>query len=139
MTRWDNAPTVVVVLVPCNGGLLLVRRALAGEGHGQLALPGGFQMRSQSWQEAGAAEIAEECGVTVDPDTLRLISVETARDVRLNVLVCEAPPVTHEGPFAHDAEVSEVVVAMEPADLAFPIHTRAVADWFARRAEVGPA
>lgn len=133
MTQWDNAPTVVVVLVPCNGGLLLVRRALAGEGHGQLALPGGFQMRSQSWQEAGAAEVAEECGVTVDPDTLRLVSVETARDVRLNVLVCEAPSVTHEGPFAHDAEVSEVVVATGPEELAFPIHTRAVADWFAKR------
>ncbi len=130
MTQWDNAPTVVVVLVPCNGGLLLVRRALAGHGHGQLALPGGYQMRSQTWQEAGAAEVREECGVVVDPEALRFVDIETARDVRVNVLVCRAPPVTHEGSFEHDAEVSEVVVVTGPVEAAFPIHTRAIRDYF---------
>jgi ADP-ribose pyrophosphatase YjhB (NUDIX family) len=53
MTRYDNTPTVVVVLVPLRGGLLMVRRALPGEGYGKLALPGGYQMLGQTWQEAG--------------------------------------------------------------------------------------
>ncbi len=66
MTTYDNTPTVVVVLVPLRGGLLMIRRALEGEGQGRLALPGGYQMLGQTWQEAGAAEVREETGVAVD-------------------------------------------------------------------------
>jgi 8-oxo-dGTP pyrophosphatase MutT (NUDIX family) len=54
MARYNNTPTVVVVLVPLGGGLLMVQRALAGEGYGKLALPGGYQMLGQTRQEAGA-------------------------------------------------------------------------------------
>ena len=52
MVHYDNTPTVVVVLVPFRGGLLMVRRALPGEGYGKLALPGGYQMLGRAWQEA---------------------------------------------------------------------------------------
>ena len=55
MVRYDNTPTVVVVLVPLRGGLLMIRRALPGEGQGKLALPGGYQMLGQTWQEAWRA------------------------------------------------------------------------------------
>lgn len=75
---YANTPTVVVVLVPLAGGLLMVRRALAGEGRGKLALPGGYQMLGQTWQEAGAAEVREETGVVVDPEALRVVAVEAA-------------------------------------------------------------
>ena len=74
---YDNTPTVVVVRVPTRGGLLMVRRALPGEGQGKLALPGGYQMAGQSWQEAGAREVLEETGVAIDPATLRVVAVET--------------------------------------------------------------
>lgn len=131
--RYDNTPTVVVVRVPIRGGLLAVRRALAGLGQGELALPGGYQMAGQTWQEAGAREVMEETGVAIDPDALRLVAVVTTPDRRQNLLFCDAPPATHDGPFAHDAEVSEVVVLHGPVETAFPLHTAKVAEFFAGR------
>ena len=133
MTTYRNTPTVVVVLVPCNGGLLLVRRALPGEGDGKLALPGGYQMLGQTWQEAGAAEVREETGVVVDPAVLRVVSVETTPDRRQNLIFCRSPPVSHDGPFTHDHEVSEVMILDAPVETAFPLHTGAVRDFFAGR------
>jgi ADP-ribose pyrophosphatase YjhB (NUDIX family) len=65
MTHYDNTPTVIVVLVPLRGGLLMIHRALAGEGQGKLALPGGYQMLGQTWQEAGAREVLEETSVVI--------------------------------------------------------------------------
>ena len=130
---YSNTPTVVVVRVPLRGGLLMVRRALPGEGQGKLALPGGYQMAGQSWQEAGAREVLEETGVRLDPAALRLVAVETTPDRRQNLLFCEAPPATHDGPFAHDAEVSDVVVIHEAVETAFPLHTAQVAAFFAHR------
>jgi ADP-ribose pyrophosphatase YjhB (NUDIX family) len=130
MTRYDNTPTVVVVLVPLRGGLLMVRRALPGEGQGKLALPGGYQMLGQTWQEAGAREVVEETGVVIFPEALRVVTVETTPDRRQNLLFCQSPPVEHQGAFAHDAEVSEVLVIHEPVGTAFPLHTRVVRQFF---------
>lgn len=48
-------PTVVVVLMPVRGGLLMMPRGVA-EGHGERALPGGCHMRGETWQEAGARD-----------------------------------------------------------------------------------
>ena len=133
MTTYDNTPTVVVVLVPLRGGLLMVRRALEGEGRGRLALPGGYQMRGQTWQEAGTAEVREETGVRVDPAVLQVLAVETTPDRQQNLIFCRSPPVEHEGGFIHDAEVSEVLVVHEPIETAFALHTRAVRTFFADR------
>lgn len=130
-TRYDNTPTVVVARVPLAGGLLMIRRALPGLGQGQLALPGGYQMLGQTWQEAGAREVFEETGVAVDPVALRLLTVVTTTDTRQNLLFCESPPVEHDGPFVHDAEVSDVLVVRAPVQTAFPLHTAMVADFFA--------
>lgn len=132
----QNTPTVVVVLVPLRGGLLMIRRALPGEGQGRFALPGGYQMLGQTWQEAGGREVLEETGVVVDPAALRVVAVETTPDRRQNLLFCQSPPVEHEKPFLHDAEVSQVLVIQEPppdAEIAFPLHARYVQRFFARR------
>jgi ADP-ribose pyrophosphatase YjhB (NUDIX family) len=130
MTHYDNTPTVVVVLVPLRGGLLMIRRALAGEGHGKLALPGGYQMLGQTWQEAGACEVLEETGVVIFAEALRVVTVETTPDRQQNLLFCQSPPVEHQGAFVHDAEVSEVLVIYEPIETAFPLHTRVVRQFF---------
>ena len=130
---YQNTPTVVVVLVPLRGGLLMVRRALAGEGQGKLALPGGYQMLGQTWQEAGAREVMEETGVMIEPSSLRVVTVETTPDRRQNLLFCRSPPAAHEGPFVHDAEVSEVLVIHEPLETAFPLHTEQVRAFFGVR------
>src|SRR3712207_4019353 len=126
MIRYDNTPTVVVVLVPLRGGLLMIRRALVGEGHGKLALPGGYQMLGQTWQEAGAREVLEETGVVISPGALRVVTVETTPDRRQNLLFRQSPSVEHWGAFVHDTEVSEVLVIHKPTETAFPLHTRVV-------------
>ncbi len=130
---YQNTPTVVVVLVPLHGGLLMVRRALPGEGQGKLALPGGYQMLGQTWQEAGAAEVREETGVRIEPAALRVVAVETTPDRRQNLVFCRSAAVTHAGAFSHDAEISDVLVIREPVETAFPLHTRQVAAFFGRR------
>ena len=127
---YRNTPSVVVVLVPLRGGLLMVRRALPGEGQGGLALPGGYQMLGQTWQEAGAAEVREETGVALDPAALTIVAVETTPDRRQNLVFCRSPAVAHEGPFVHDAEVSEVLVIRAPVETAFPLHTARVRAFF---------
>jgi ADP-ribose pyrophosphatase YjhB (NUDIX family) len=130
--QYNNTPTVVVVLVPLRGGLLMIRRALPGEGQGKLALPGGYQMLGQTWQEAGAREVAEETGVVIAPEVLRVVTVETTPDRQQNLLFCQSPPVEHEGAFVHDVEVSEVLVVYEPVETAFLLHTRMVREFFER-------
>lgn len=130
MAQYSNTPTVVVVLVPLQGGLLMIRRALPGEGQGRLALPGGYQMLGQTWQEAGACEVLEETGVRIDAEALRILTVETTPDRRQNLLFCQSPPADHQGAFTHDAEVSEVLVIHEPVETAFPLHTRRVRRFF---------
>jgi ADP-ribose pyrophosphatase YjhB (NUDIX family) len=130
MIRYDNTPTVAVVLVPLRGGLLMVRRALPGEGQGKLALPGGYQMLGQTWQEAGAREVLEETGVVIFPEALRIVTVETTPDRQQNLLFCQSPPVEHQGEFVHDAEASEVLVIHEPIETAFLLHTRVVREFF---------
>jgi ADP-ribose pyrophosphatase YjhB (NUDIX family) len=131
--RYQNTPTVVVVLVPIRGGLLMIRRALPGQDQGKLALPGGYQMLGQTWQEAGAAEVLEETGVVTNPTLLRVLTVETTPDRRQNLLFCQSPSVEHNGMFVHDAEVSEVLVIHEPVETAFMLHTRQVQALFARQ------
>jgi 8-oxo-dGTP pyrophosphatase MutT (NUDIX family) len=110
----------------------MIRRALPGEGQGKLALPGGYQMLGQTWQEAGAREVLEETGVVIAPEMLRVVTVETAPDRRQNLLFCQSPPVEHDGAFVHDAEVSEVLVFHEPLETAFPLHTQVVREFFTR-------
>ncbi|GEO18775.1 NUDIX domain-containing protein [Microvirga aerophila] len=124
MIRYKNTPMVVVVLVPLRNGLLMIRRAL----------PGGYQMLGQTWQEAGAREVMEETGVVVIPEALRIVTVETTPDRRLNLIFCQSPPVEHQSTFVHDAEVSEVLVVHEPVETAFPLHTQRVREFFEREA-----
>lgn len=131
MTAYDNMPTVVVVLVPVEGGLLMIRRGVA-DGYGELALPGGYQMRGESWQEAGAREVLEETGLRIAAEPLRLLSVVTTPDRRQNLLFCESRPVRFGDRAAHDREVLEVLVVHGPVRTAFPAHDAMVAQFFAR-------
>lgn len=76
---YDNAPTVVAVAVIHDRSKLLVIRRNTNPGKGLLALPGGFQMRGESWQAAGAREVFEEVGLIIsDPqDQVKFLSMGT--------------------------------------------------------------
>ena len=110
----------------------MIRRTLPGEGQGRLALPGGYQTLGQTWQEAGARQMLKETGVAIGPASLQVVAVETTPDRRQNLLFCQSPPVTHEGAFQHDAEVSEVLVIHQPVETAFPLHTERVRSFLAQ-------
>ena len=132
-TSFLNPLPVVVVLVPVAGGLLAVRRGIE-PGFGQLALPGGYLGLDETWQEAGAREVAEETGVRVDAADLREFAVRSTHDGVLLVFGLAAP-LAAVPPFACDAETLECVVLRAPAELAFPAHTEMAREFFFRFSE----
>lgn len=127
--EWDNTPTVVVALVPCQGGLLAIRRNLP-DGYGKLALPGGWQVKPDSLRQTAAKEVMEETGVTVNQDTMRIVFGDTTPDGSKNLIFMLCDPVEHEGKFNFDHEVMEVTILKEPTELAFPMHTMVANKWF---------
>ena len=138
-TTYRNPLPVAVVLVPVDGDLLLIRRTVAPQA-GKLALPGGYINHGESWQAAGAREVAEEAGVQVDPATIREFAVRSAPDGTLLIFGL-SEPVSPAGlaAFQPTAETAERVVIREPTTLAFPLHEEAVRAYFARRAHGQPA
>jgi ADP-ribose pyrophosphatase YjhB (NUDIX family) len=128
-----NPIPVTVVLLPVDGGLLLVRRSF-GATKGRLALPGGFVNAGETWQQAGARELFEETGITIAPESLSIFRVESAPDDTL-LIFAAAPPLAGAGlpPFAPNDEVAERVVRDAPEELAFTLHTEAMRAWFEGR------
>jgi ADP-ribose pyrophosphatase YjhB (NUDIX family) len=129
-TTFVNPTPVAVVLVPVDGGLLTVRRAIPPQ-VGKLALPGGYVGLGETWQQAGAREVLEETGVAIDPAGIvdfRTISGDTT------VLVFGvARPLTAVPKLdAPNEEVSELVILRDPEPLAFPSHTKVVEQYFAK-------
>lgn len=93
-------------------------------------MPGGYQILGQKWQAAGATEVLEETGVALDPTSLRLVTVVTTPDLRQNLLFCRSPSLARPETFAHDDEVSEVLMIHQPVETAFPLHTELVRTFF---------
>jgi len=134
---YRNPLPVSVIVQPVDDGLLVARRAIE-PAKGELALPGGFVELPETWREAGARELLEETGVAVDPAALEVVDVYSAPDGTLLIFGL-APPLTAADlpPFRPGDESSERVILREPADLAFPYHTRVVAAYFAARRASG--
>ena len=127
---YQNPIPVAVILVPVGNGLLTVRRAIPPRA-GELALPGGYVNLGETWQEAGAREVLEETGVRIDPETIRDVRALSTPDGKLLVFGL-APPLAEPPALAPNHEVSELVVIERAVELAFPLHTRVVAEYFAR-------
>lgn len=130
---WKNPLPVVVMLVPTNMGLLLVRRA-ARDTHGLIALPGGFQEVGETWQEAGCREVYEETGVAISPSRVRIFDVDTVEDGRKNLIygIHEGiVPVSAEHLVPQEGEILEVLTADAFVEAAFESHSRMIARFFA--------
>ncbi|MEZ0230925.1 MAG: NUDIX domain-containing protein [Planctomycetota bacterium] len=129
-TTYRNPIPVAVVLLPVAGGLLTIRRDIEPR-RGELALPGGYVELGETWQQAGARELREETGVTIDASELRERRVLSGDDGTLLVF-----GVAHERDrmpqVQTSAETSEIVLIDSPRELAFPLHTLVVREWFGR-------
>lgn len=132
-TSFVNPLPVAVVLLPVDGGLLLVRRSIEPQ-KGRLALPGGFMGLGETWQEAGARELLEETGVRIDPAELQDFRVLSAPEGLLLVFGLARERSSSELPaFVQNQEASECALLHEPQELAFPLHTRVAREYFERR------
>lgn len=132
-TSYLNPLPVAVMVLPVDDAVLVVRRAI--EPHrGELALPGGFIDMGESWQEAAVRELREETGIVVGADRVRLLDVRSAPDGTL--LIFALGPRTDPAALpavTPTAETTEWLLIDKPQELAFPLHTRIVADYFGRR------
>ena len=134
-TSYLNPLPVAVLLVPVDNGVLAIRRTVAPS-VGMLALPGGYMNIGESWQEAGAREVWEDTGLRLSPAEIRDFAVLTAGDGYLLVFGVAAPRTAADLlPFAPTNETSERVVLTGPTELAFSLHTQALAMYFAARTQ----
>ena len=123
-TTYSNPLPVSVVLLPIEDmGLLLVKR-VQEPAAGKWGLPGGFIETGETWQEAGAREVFEETGFTVDPAAITLFDTRSAPDGTLLVFGLAPPQPSAILPrFQPSSETSAVTTAAGPRELAFSTHT----------------
>jgi 8-oxo-dGTP diphosphatase len=134
-TTWRNPLPVAVALLPVDTadgrrGLVVVRRDIE-PGRGLLGLPGGFIELGESWREAAVRELFEETTITADADDVRLFDVHSTPSGMILVFGLLPPRAVGDLPaVAPTPEATEWLIATEPLQLAFPTHTRAMADYF---------
>lgn len=133
-TAWLNPTPVGVLIVPVDDGALLVRRGIE-PGRGELALPGGYIAFGESWQQGAARELLEETGVVVDPAQVREFMVRSPPRGNVVLIIGVSPPFTARElpPFAANDETTERVITRGAVELAFPLHTLALARFFEGR------
>jgi ADP-ribose pyrophosphatase YjhB (NUDIX family) len=129
-----NPRPVAVMLVPVDDGVLLVRRNIEPR-RGELALPGGYIDLGETWQEAGAREVAEETTLQLDPATIRDFGALTDAEGGFVLIFGLAAPQTAAAlaAFTPNSETQEWTLARGPQELAFPLHTEMLARYFAGR------
>ena len=129
---YRNPLPVAVVLLPVGDGLLLIRRGIEPR-RGFLALPGGYIDYNEPWQQAAARELFEETGIVIDPASLTVFDLRSAPD---NTLVVFALAPAIDPASLPEFEICEVtlerVVAPEPREGAFSMHTDVLREFFAR-------
>lgn len=136
-TAYRNPLPVAVALLPVRTpegtGLLLVRRAIEPQ-RGRLALPGGFVDLGETWQQAVVRELDEESGVKAAAGDVRLadtLSGDTGHLLVFGLLPeCDAEDLP---PAVATDETDGREILLAPAELAFPLHTEAVRNWFGGR------
>lgn len=124
-----NPIPVAVLLLEVEGAVLAIRRGIEPN-RGRLALPGGFIDLGEDWRSAAVRELREEAGVVVEAADVALFDVHSAPDGTLLVFGRARWPAGQAlPPFRATDETSERVLLDRAEELAFPLHTRALADF----------
>ncbi len=126
-----NPTPIVVMLLPVDEGLLVIRRGIPPQ-QGRLALPGGFVDYGESWQEAGARELWEEAGVRIAPQEIKEFWVRsTPRGDQILIFgLAQGRTAAALPPFEPSDETTERQIITAPQELAFPLHTEVVKSFF---------
>ncbi|MDP2343339.1 MAG: NUDIX domain-containing protein [Deltaproteobacteria bacterium] len=131
-TSYVNPIPVAVLLLPVDDGVLAIRRGVAPQ-IGKLALPGGYVDFGESFEKAGARELFEETQISVSPDDIKLFSVGAGGSTLIIFGVGPRFASAALPPFVATSETTERVLVSGPVELAFPLHTEALARFFAER------
>jgi ADP-ribose pyrophosphatase YjhB (NUDIX family) len=127
-----NPLPVVVVLLPVNDGLVVIRRNIEPQ-KGTLTLPGGYIDLGETWQEGARRELREETGIDIAGSEVSLYDVQNGLDDTLVIFgLAEKHPASALKPFTSE-ETQEVLLIDRPVELGFVMHTRVVTRYFAER------
>lgn len=109
---WRNPVPGTQLAVCDDDGILLIRRA-HDPGEGLWAVPGGHMEADESPERAAVRELAEETGIRVDSDSLRVVSTNHA------MLDGERYSVTFGFVAAREDAAGDVVAATDASDARF--------------------
>ncbi|MEU8775618.1 NUDIX domain-containing protein [Streptomyces sp. NPDC048606] len=134
---YRNPLPVAVALLPVEDadgtGLVVITRTIE-PALGGVALPGGFVDFGEDWREAVVRELREETGIEAPVEEVSLADVLSSPAGHLLVFGLLPPrPTADLPPSTATDETTGWHVLRAPAELAFPLHTRAAASWFAGR------
>jgi 8-oxo-dGTP pyrophosphatase MutT (NUDIX family) len=110
-------------------GVLIVQRAINPHKN-KWALPSGFIMQGETWQEGAAREILEETNIQIAPDDIKLYDITNASNGNLLIFnFCKYGISINDIVFHPNDEVSQIAVASYPMELAFPTHTAYLSEY----------
>ncbi|MEU7283570.1 NUDIX domain-containing protein [Streptomyces sp. NPDC045431] len=140
-TAYRNPLPVAVALLPVTGtrgtGLVVITRTIDPH-RGGVALPGGFIDHAEDWRHAVVRELWEETGIPAAAADVRLADAMSSPAGHLLLFgLLPERPAAGLPPSAATAETSGHHVLYAPTELAFPLHTAAVRNWFASRYGTG--
>lgn len=126
--HWNNPKPVVIVLIPIDGKLVLVRRKFAPAA-GSWALPGGFIEAYEHPAEAAVREVLEETGLKIRID--KLLDVKFAPGGTNEILFFYLAYPAQGKPIAGD-DASDAGTFSKAAlpEIAFSTHRQMVHAWF---------
>lgn len=134
---YRNPLPVAVALQPVydtKGTALVVITRTIAPARGGTALPGGFIDQREDWRGAVVRELKEETGIDAAERDVRLADAMSSPDGHLLLFgILPERPAAGLPPSAATDETEGWRLLHRPAELAFPLHTRAVQAFFEGR------
>lgn len=121
--QYNNPTPVAVALIPKDGGLIIIRRAIAPIGG--WALPGGFIDEMETAEIACAREVKEETGFILEAGMFKPMTTRiTPRNQLLIFLLYTGSTKEIDlNDFVPNKEASACLIGYPKDELCFPLHT----------------